>query len=78
MISAAVLGTILCADCGGAIGRDNGSLRRKRNENILTSPLPRRAVSVTEFRLIPEEQVKLDPEEHLDDLRVEQWSLKRG
>ena len=70
MLSAGVLGTILCADWGVAIGRDNGSLRRKRNEQIHTAQPPRRAISATEFRLIPEEQMKLDPEEHLDDL----WS----
>jgi hypothetical protein len=78
MISAAVLGTILCADWGCAIDRDNGSLRRKRNENMLTAPLPRRAVSANEFRLVPEEQMKLDPEEHLDDLWSRAMAVEEG
>ena len=70
MVSAAIVGTLLCPNICDAIGRDNGSLRRKRNANIVEAQLPRRAISATEFRLVPDEQMKLDPEDHLEDL----WS----
>jgi hypothetical protein len=68
LFSAVVLSAILSPHFCEAVGRDNGSLRRKRNEDRSVFQLERKPVTESEFNLVSKGYMKLAPEDHMEDL----------
>jgi hypothetical protein len=68
LFRAVVLSAILSPHFCEAIDRDNGSLRRKRNEDPSVVQLERKPITESEFNLVSKGYMKLAPEDHVEDL----------